>query len=49
MLFKVQMTQLFVDLEKAYDSVVRNELRKSLSTSGMNSRLIQALQIIYKH
>ncbi|KAI5644163.1 reverse transcriptase (RNA-dependent DNA polymerase) domain-containing protein [Phthorimaea operculella] len=38
----------FVDLEKAYDRVVRNELWSALSMHGVSSSLIRALKSLYK-
>ena len=38
----------FVDLEKAYDRVVRNELWSALSMNGVSSILIRALQSLYR-
>ncbi|KAI5640894.1 reverse transcriptase (RNA-dependent DNA polymerase) domain-containing protein [Phthorimaea operculella] len=38
----------FVDLEKAYDRVVRNELWSALSMHGVSSILIRALKSLYK-
>lgn len=39
---------VFVDLEKAYDRVMRNELWKILSMYGVNSNLVQALKSLYR-
>ena len=38
----------FVDLEKAYDSVWREELWSTLSMYGVDRRLIRALKSLYK-
>ncbi|KAI5639199.1 reverse transcriptase (RNA-dependent DNA polymerase) domain-containing protein [Phthorimaea operculella] len=38
----------FVDLEKAYDRVVRNELWSALSTHEMSGILVRALKSLYK-
>ena len=39
---------LFIDLEKAYDRVMRNELWSALAMHGVNSSLIRALKSLYK-
>ena len=39
----------FIDLEKAYDRVVRNELWSTLSTYGVSSSLIRALKSLYEN
>ncbi|KAI5644408.1 reverse transcriptase (RNA-dependent DNA polymerase) domain-containing protein [Phthorimaea operculella] len=38
----------FLDLDKAYDRVVRNELWSALSMHGVSSSLIRALKSLYK-
>lgn len=37
-----------VDLEKAFDTIVRNELSTKLAMYEVNNRLIQSLQYLYK-
>lgn len=39
----------FVDLEKAYDRVVRNELWSVLSLHAVNGKLIRVLQSLYEN
>lgn len=38
----------FIDLEKAYDRVVRDELWSTLSMYGVDGHLIRVLKSLYK-
>ena len=39
---------LFIDLTKAYDSVPLNKLWEALQKSTINTRLIEAIKLLYK-
>ncbi|GBP87819.1 hypothetical protein EVAR_103716_1 [Eumeta japonica] len=45
---KAVIVLLYKDLEKAYDRAKKHDLWRTLSMHGVSSRLIQALQCLYR-